>query len=320
MSNRVLGDLLQKMGLQGGLNWLRKKVNYTRTVRIKGAEVRIPSIHGMSCDPTEPWMVELLDKVLQKRSGLFLDVGVNVGQTLVKVKALDPEREYVGFEPNPACVFYTQNLINVNAFKNCTLVPVGLFTKDCVLSLDFYSEFPEDSSACMIDNFRPGNRIYSRAFVPVFQFQSLAAILGEKSVGVVKIDVEGAELEVVKSLLGLIKRDKPIVLIELLPVYSVDNTFRQDRQEELEGLFADIGCSIFLVKKTPFNDYAGLVRSEEIGIHSDLTRCDYVILPVDQLTQLQLTTDLPAQKSFIPTGAEASWDRQAGVRAVTEPQ
>ena len=306
MLKQVLGDLAQKTGLQKGVSWYQKKVNYIKKVSINGVQIRIPSINGISCDATEPWMIELLAKVLQKRSGAFLDVGVNVGQTLVKVKALDPDREYIGFEPNPACIFYVQNLIDANAFQNCTLIPVGLFTKDCVLSLDFYSDYPEDSSACMIDNFRPDNKIYSRAFVPVFQYKSLVSILGEKSVGIVKIDVEGAELEVVKSLLELIKRDKPIILIELLPVYSVDNAFRKDRQDELERIFADIGYVILRVEKTPSNAYSCLNRVGEIEIHSDLTRCDYVILPSAQLAELQLISDSPVSKAPNPNSGLTS--------------
>ena len=297
MLKRVLGDLAQRTAFQRGIKWYQKKINYVKKVRINGAEIRIPSIHGICCNPTEPWMIDLLANVLQKRSGAFLDVGVNVGQTLAKVKALDPDREYIGFEPNPTCVSYVQNLINANAFKNCTLIPVGLFSKDCVLSLDFYSDHPEDSSACMIDNFRPDNKIYSRAFVPVFQFNSLTSILTEKSVGIVKIDVEGAELEVVKSLLDLIRRDKPIILIELLPVYSNDNTFRKDRQDELEQIFADIDYAILRVEKTASNTYAGLNRIDEIEIHSDLSRCDYVILPSAQLLELQPRRDTPANKA-----------------------
>jgi FkbM family methyltransferase len=306
MLKRVLGELAQKTGLQMGVSWYQKKVNYIKKVSINGVRVRIPSINGISCDATEPWMIDLLAKVLQKRSGAFLDVGVNVGQTLVKVKALDPDREYIGFEPNPACVFYVQNLINANSFPNCTLIPVGLFTKDCILSLDFYSDYPEDSSACMIDNFRPDNKIYARTIVPVFQYTSLAGILGEKSVGIVKIDVEGAELEVVKSLLELIKRDKPIILIELLPVYSVDNTFRKNRQDELEQIFADTDYAISRVEKTPSNAFSCLNPVEEIEIHSDLTRCDYVILPSAQLAELQLTSESPVSKAPNPSSGLAS--------------
>jgi hypothetical protein len=172
--------------------------------------------------------------------------------------------------------------------------------------VDFYSDYPEDSSACMIDNFRPDNKIYARTIAPVFQYKSLAGILGEKSVGIVKIDVEGAELEVVKSLLELIKRDKPIILIELLPVYSVDNIFRKNRQDELEQIFTDTDYAISRVEKTPSNAFSCLNPVEEIEIHSDLTRCDYVILPSAQLAELQLTSESPVSKAPNPSSGLAS--------------
>lgn len=103
--------------------------------------------------------------------------------------------------------------------------------------------------------------------------------MARKRVGIVKIDVEGAELEVVKSLLNLIERDKPIILIEVLPVHSDENAFRKDRQEELEKIFT----VILRVEKTRANTYSGLRHVEKIGIHSDLTQCDYVVVTNEQL-------------------------------------
>ena len=161
-----------------------------------------------------------------------------------------------------------------------------MFTEDCVLSLDFFSDNLTDSSASLVNNFRPESKIHSRLFVPVFRFDSLAKILGDKSVGIVKIDVEGAELEVVKSLLELIRRDKPIIMIELLPVYSSENTSRKNRQDELERIFADNDYTILRVEKNSSDAYSGLRRIEKIGIHSDLTQCDYVIVPSTQLAVL----------------------------------
>lgn len=284
-SNWAWGKAIQKR-----VNWYLTKLNYIANVNINGVVVRIPSINGISCDASEPWMVDLLAKLLPLRPGAFFDVGVNVGQTLVKVKSIDPDREYVGFEPNPTCIFYVQNLIKVNSFNHCTLLPVGLFTEDCVLSLDLFSDDATDSSASLIKNFRPGNSVRSRIFVPVFEFHHLTTVLDEKSVGLVKIDVEGAELEVVKSLLQMIKHDKPIILIELLPVYSHGNVFRKNRQEELEQILAGIDYAILRVEKTSANAFSGLTVIREIGVHSDLTRCDYVILPNVELAALQMTS------------------------------
>ena len=233
MSHKLLGALARKMGFRKRASWYLRKINYTRRIRINGVRIRIPTIHGVACRESEPWMVDLLEATLRRRSGAFLDVGVNVGQTLIKVKALDPGRVYIGLEPNPACVFYAQHLIKANAFEHCTLLPVGLFTHDGILALDLFADDLTNSSASLIGDFRQKKTVQSRVFVPVFRFDHLAKIIGDKPIGIVKIDVEGAELEVVKSLLELIERDWPTLLIEILPVYSEDNAFRKDRQIEL---------------------------------------------------------------------------------------
>ena len=288
MLKRVLRRLARGIGIESRVNrYLRGP--HVETFRINGVEVRIPSFRGISCTHTEPWMTDLLAEVLQGRSGAFLDVGVNLGQTLIKVRALDPHRAYVGFEPNPLCVSYVHDLIKENAFENCTLLPVGLFTDDCVLSLNRYSDDPTDSSASLIEDFRLDRGVRSRVFVPVFKFGTVAKLLGDAGVGIVKIDVEGAELEVVQSLLELIKRDRPVILMEVLPVYSDDNSSRRNRQLALERILADADYAILRVEKTVSGDYDGLKHIESIGIHSDLTQCDYVAVPSEQLAKLKMT-------------------------------
>lgn len=286
MLNKTLRGFARRTGIEWKITALLARLNYRRKVRIRDVDMVIPSIRGVSCDPTEPWMTDLLDQLFRVQDGAFLDVGVNVGQTLVKVKALDPYREYVGFEPNPVCVSYVRELIKGNRFERCTLFPVGLFTEDRVLSLDFFTEDISDSSATVIENFRPGNKIFSRILVPVFQFDSLAGLVGDTRFGIVKIDVEGAELEVVKSLSTLIGRDRPLILIELLPVYREDNTFRVSRQDELERIFDEHGYGILRVAKSSAGSYTGLRYIESIGVHSDLTLCDYVVAPRERLAQL----------------------------------
>lgn len=291
MLNRSLIGQAKKTGIV-------RRLNYRRRLYVNSVRMSSPSILGVTCEMTVTWMIDLLEKLLKENNGVFLDVGVNVGQTLVKLKALDPERAYIGFEPNPLCVFYIGELIKENGFQNCTLNPVGLFTEDSVLSLDSFSNDPTDSSASLIDGFRPNNKIHSQFFVSVFRFESVASLLNINSVGIVKIDVEGAELKVVKSLSGLIRQHRPIVLLELLPVYSHANVFRKARQEELERIFADANYTIFRVEKTSVNGYAGLERLESFAIHSDLNQCDYVIVPNEHSARVQSAADAPANRSF----------------------
>ncbi|MGB8214197.1 MAG: FkbM family methyltransferase [Anaerolineales bacterium] len=287
MPREGLRSWAQSIGIHG-VGYYLGKLNFTRKIHVDGAEMKIPWIRGITCNSSEPWMNDLLSLLLKIQSGVFLDAGVNVGQTLIKVKALDPSREYLGFEPNPACVFYVLDLIQENNFKNCTLLPVGLYTEDCILPLDLFSDDITDSMGSLIDNFRPERKVYSRIFVPVFRYDSLAKLVSRSCVGIVKIDVEGSELEVIKSLLKVIERDRPIILVEVLPAYPDDNFQRRmNRQGELEHIFTDVNFAILRVEKTNINTFSGLRQIEKFGIHTDSTMCDYVIVPNEKLANLK---------------------------------
>lgn len=272
-------------------NYGLRQLNPDAVIRMLDREVTIPSLRGLAYGASEPWMLELLRGTLRARRGIFLDVGVNLGQTLVKVKAVESDRQYVGFEPNPVCVFYVHELIKANRFENCDVIPVGLFTRDCVLSLNLITDSAADSSASLIEGFRPDSRTVSRVLVPVFRFESVSHLLKSQEVGVIKIDVEGAELEVVTTLLELIKQNRPVILIEVLPSYTSDNAFRVGRQDQLQRLLFDSGYSLFRVDKSGQGSFLGVTKIDEIGVHSDLTKCDYLVVPSEQVQQFLRDSD-----------------------------
>jgi hypothetical protein len=155
-----------------------------------------------------------------------------------------------------------------------------------VLLLECISDTEVDSAASLIKDFRPGQVIYHKIPVPVFCFQSISNMLTFDQVGIVKIDVEGAELEVVKSLYQLLKTDRSIILLEILPVYSNKNTIRKERQEELEQIFNSLNYLLFRVNKIE-NTFIGLKKIENIGINSDLNQCDYVVIPNELVAIIQ---------------------------------
>jgi FkbM family methyltransferase len=297
MLNRKLRSLVKNSGIYEALRDVRARLRYRRKIRIRNSTITIPFVRGVFLDMNESWMIDLLSELLPQQRGVFLDVGVNVGQTLVKLKAIDPEREYVGFEPNPVCVFYSQNLIKANGFRNCELVPVGLFNENNILTLELIYEGLSDSSASLIKNFRPDNKVYSRMYVPVFRYEVIEKAIGINEVGIVKIDVEGAELEVLRSLSDLIRRDRPIVLLEILPVYSLENTLRKERQEAIEEFLSNVAYETFRVEKTPSGAYAGLDSLSKINIHSDLTQCDYAAIPRERVSALKVSLVATAASS-----------------------
>ena len=66
----------------------------------------------------------------------------------------------------------------------------------------------------------------------------------------------------------------PLILLEILPVYSRENRSRLQRQEKIEKMLRDWNYKIARIRKeTPLQ----LDLIDEIGVHSDIANCDYLL-------------------------------------------
>lgn len=228
----------------------------------------------MAVDPgSEKWMTELLSHLLSRRKGTFIDVGMNLGQTLLKVRAIDPNRPYVGFEPNPTCVSYLEELVRVNQLDNVTVVPAGLASKTEILMLHHTPGSDYDSGASIIPDFRPVQT--SSKLVPVFAAADLPAQTFPAEISIVKIDVEGAELTVVQSLQDILAATKPAVVMEILPAR---NQGRLERQTELLTEMTRLGYALFRIRHVPNGALDRLDPLTAIEQHTDLRLTNYLFL------------------------------------------
>ncbi|MBT4662926.1 MAG: FkbM family methyltransferase [Candidatus Marinimicrobia bacterium] len=159
----------------------------------------------------EKWMSEILKKILNYSDGTFLDIGVNLGQTLIKLKSIEPTRDYIGIEPNPSCIFYLQHLVSSNQWQNIKLIPTGLYTVDCLLSLVGGKD--TDPASTIIHEFKISSQENSRVLklVPLLSFSTIQKSIPHQNISIIKIDTEGAEFEVMESLTKTIQSSKPII-------------------------------------------------------------------------------------------------------------
>jgi FkbM family methyltransferase len=263
-------------------------VNFVLSYARNGSKVRIPVIRSLGSGNlwlSELWMCEVLERLLPLKKGCFLDIGVNLGQSLIKLKLVDGSIPYLGFDPNPVCMFYTNELIRENKYENAMLVPVGLSSRNELVTLNFYSDGASDSSASIVKDFRPNNRIFRKQFVACFDYEQIKGCFPDEDVCIVKIDVEGAELEVLTGIRGLLLEKRPFVLIEVLPVYSESNVFRWERQHQLERIIKDCDYKLFMISKSgrKFNSFTPI---ETIGINTDIENADYFLCPAESIAQL----------------------------------
>ncbi len=273
----MLNKILFKLYKYGVLKYF----NFLRQVSINGKDFKIPILGNVGLTNlflSEPWMIDLLKALLSIENKLFVDVGVNIGQTLLKLRSVSNDINYIGFEPNPLCVNYTAHLIEANGFINTSILPVAISEHTALGELNFFSKSSTDSAASIIDNFRPGQKIIKKEYIPVFDIDSISKSIDMKDVSILKIDVEGAELEVIKSFRSLIHDKNPFILMEILPAYHEDNNERIDKQNEIQAILNSLQYSIFRIKKQD-EILEGVDEIEEIGVHSDLNACEYVMVP-----------------------------------------
>jgi FkbM family methyltransferase len=271
--------------LHGGR--LASYLNFTVAARCHQRPIRVPLTGGIGFGnlyPGEQWMTAVLSVLLPGRAGAFVDVGVNVGQTMIKVKAFNPELPYIGFEPNPVCYSYSYRLIAENGFANCTLLPVGLSNTAAVAPLFINSD--ADVGGTTIPGFRSPEQWAEVRHVAVFPGDAMLATLDNPLVSVIKVDVEGAELEVLEGLRQTLDT-RPFVLCEILPVFTTDcakGRVRKPRQDRLLANMREAGYDLFRVLPD-----ASAVPLCDVGIHGDPTLTNYLFAPREERAFVEAT-------------------------------
>lgn len=267
---------------------LLRFLNFTVKAKVMGFPVRIPiqQGHGMHSLPvSEPWGHHLFAPLLRAFPGTFVDVGVNLGQTLTRLRAVDRTTPYIGFEPNPFCIQYSRNLVRLNGFADTPIVPCGLGATDGIMDLVMNNDSLTDPGASMVKGFRPTLKVYHRLPVPVMRFATAERDMGIGKLGVVKVDVEGSEREVLLSMEHRLAADRPAIFLEILPSGRADKADRLARQEAIEALFQRLEYRLIRMLENGLE-----VRLEPlngpIGVHGDQSLSNYLVLPAERCEKL----------------------------------
>ncbi len=265
--------LLDKAGLL-------KYFSFFFTIKVGARKMFVPVINGrgyFNLFPVkEAWMERLIQKCLSERMGSILDVGVNLCQTLLKIASHNSKVDYYGFEPNPVCYTYSKELIKRNNLSSFKVFPVGLSDEGAVVKL--FGDNDHASGASMVENFRNNVEKYPLIHhVPVMRGDIVLKNENIDAINFVKIDVEGAELEVIKGLQETLQKYKPVIIMEILPVYnaeSVNGKMRKARQDELLKLLHEMDYILLLIKEREVK----LEKLANIPVHGDMGKTNYLLV------------------------------------------
>lgn len=194
----------------------QRLISRYKNTKVGNTVFRIPLIQDIGQGNLivhEPWMLDVLQKLQKENPGYFLDIGANIGQTLLKVKSLYSGIHYMGFEPNPVCANYLIQLVKLNNLSDCEIYPFALGSSSSIEALYFSNETIHDSQASILASGRRLNNKMNIVVVAPSQIPLLDTIEGTV---LLKIDVEGYEAHVLKGLEDFIHRVNPIIIVEIL--------------------------------------------------------------------------------------------------------
>lgn len=208
------------------------------SIKRNGHKYSIPLFHGMGrwlFFQKDKWRAKVFKTIPTTSQSNVVDIGINVGQSLLDFHEFMPEANYIGFEPNPACVFYLNELIRRNAFRNKTILPFGLNEKKEVLKL--MSKGWDDASSSVVSH--RGN--FYETTIYTTTGDDAISDLGIKSIDFIKVDVEGFELSVLRGLKNTLTNYQPIVFCEV--------NEGSDNQKELFDFVCSLGYQIYAPTK-----------------------------------------------------------------------
>ncbi len=184
----------------------------------------------------EPLETEIFRSLLRP-GALVIDVGANFGHyALTAANAIGPKGLVIAFEPQPETFALLDANRKLLPQDNLLAVQAGLGAVDG--SMEIHTDTANPGGHSFYDwNLR--GTAGSSHLVPVQALDSfLSERVHDRAVNVIKIDVQGFEMEVLRGAVRTIERDKPAVLCEVTPevLHRAGSGV-----EELLGFFRTLG-------------------------------------------------------------------------------
>lgn len=282
-------------------NRLRKALNLHVRTSMAGQNIIVPVTLDESfqyVNWVRSWRTMLFERLARPEHGAFIDVGANIGQTLLDLHLIQPKTLYFGFEPNLPCVNYLHDLLDLNSIQHYIIVPIGLAETEKIVPLYTYDNRVTDQDATLLANLRAGAQKQS-CLVPCFPFDAICEELGIKHIGFVKIDVEGTELEVISGMRRSLEFWRPVILCEVLFSFPTSShlAFVKLRADRLMQQLREMRYKVYQIHKS--DDYSYINAAEKIEefpieywTEENRHLCDYLFIPTEDESKVMEDLDI----------------------------
>lgn len=152
--------------------------------------------------------IERLIDDLAKPGQTVLDIGANVGYHTVRLsRNVGPGGRVIAIEPTSAACLRLRKNLELNACQNVSVQALALSDREeGIREVSFQSNFPVD-----------GDPVIVPEMLRLTSLDLLLAELGVSGVGFIKLDVDGYEEKVLLGSREMLRRDQPVLVLEVMP-------------------------------------------------------------------------------------------------------
>jgi FkbM family methyltransferase len=208
----------------------------------------------------EPETVELFLDLLE-HAAVVLDIGAYTGLFALLAAVDCPARDVHAFEAAPRNFEALTRNIQVNRLDNVTPVWGAVANHDGEALLHIPRTTTLPFSASTRKGFREANQ---SIVVPALRIDTYIEAAGTATVGLIKIDTEGTEPEVLEGAETVLERDRPLVICEVL---------KGQTERRLHAVLEGKGYRTFHITA------AGLIAKEEIEGDARYQERNYLFTP-----------------------------------------
>jgi FkbM family methyltransferase len=205
-------------------NWLRRRVNRAVGNNLQWVEITAGGLRGLSLyldlsqekdywlGTYEPDLQRAIEEWVQAGQTAY-DVGANVGYvTLLFARRVGEQGKVIAFEPFPANV----HRLKQNLAANAGLAPMEVVAAAVVEAAQTVTFLigPSDDTGRVVEHGTDVSAGSEQLAVPGVALDALVFEQGYPPPQVVKIDVEGGEVAVLRGMRRLLEQVRPLVLLE----------------------------------------------------------------------------------------------------------
>jgi len=172
---------------------------------------------------SEPGISKLVRKIVieldnQKDPGWFFDVGANVGLYTWEVHKVCPLRKILAFEPDPENIKLLEKTLRKANLQNVEICKCAMSNQ--LAEVSFFQDNLTSATGCVAGKDKPWIEQYLNGSINEIRVKTEtldSVVRQDRSPSLIKIDVEGHEVEVLQGARNTLSEAKPLMIIESFP-------------------------------------------------------------------------------------------------------